>query len=74
MGASPIRRTISSVDDIIHSHLLHRSLAKLLIVASGNIGNKMMARLPVSLLSERIKRVDSHLLRILNQKALTVCC
>ena len=61
-----------SVDDIIHSHVQHRVLAKLLIVATGNIGNKMMGRLLVSLLSERIKRVDSHLLRILNQKALTM--
>ena len=63
-----------SLDDIMHSHLLHRSLTRLQIVATGNIGNKMIGRLPFSVLPEWIKTVDSHRLKILHQTALNGVC
>ena len=67
------QRVVFSKDaDFVRSHLLRGTPARLLIVATGNIGNQDLAALLLRVLPELIRLFESHVLIELSQKALVV--
>jgi predicted nuclease of predicted toxin-antitoxin system len=66
-------RVVFSKDaDFVRSHLLHGTPAKLLIVATGNIGNHDLTALLLRVLPELNRLFETHVLIELNRKALVV--
>jgi predicted nuclease of predicted toxin-antitoxin system len=66
-------RVVFSKDaDFIRSHLLRGTPAKLLIVATGNIGNQDLTALLLRVLPELNRLFEAHVLIELNRKALLV--
>lgn len=66
-------RVVFSKDaDFVRSHLLLGTPLKLLIVATGNIGNQELAALLIGVLPELIRLFESHALIQLSRKALIV--
>jgi predicted nuclease of predicted toxin-antitoxin system len=67
------RRVVFSKDaDFLSSHFLHGTPAKLLIVATGNIGNQDLTALPLRVLPKLNRLFETHVLIELNRKALVV--
>jgi len=67
------QRVVFSKDaDFVRSHLLRGTPARLLIVATGNIGNRDLAALLLRVLPELIRLFESHVLIELSRKALVV--
>lgn len=67
------QRAVFSKDaDFVRSHLLSGTPARLLVVATGNIGNQDLADLVLHGLPELIRLFDNHVLIELNRKALVV--
>jgi predicted nuclease of predicted toxin-antitoxin system len=66
-------RVVFSKDaDFIRSHLLNGTPARLLIVATGNIGNQDLTALLLRVLPELNRLFETHVLIELNRKALVV--
>jgi predicted nuclease of predicted toxin-antitoxin system len=67
------QRVVFSKDaDFVRSHLLRGTPARLLIVATGNIGNQDLTDLLLHVLPELIRLFDIHVLMELSRKALVV--
>jgi len=66
-------RVVFSKDtDFVRSHLLHGTPARLLIVATGNIGNQDLTALLLRVLPELNRLFADHVLIELNRKTLVV--
>jgi predicted nuclease of predicted toxin-antitoxin system len=67
------RRVVFSKDaDFVRSHLLSGTPARLLVVATGNIGNPDLTALLLRALPELTHLFESHVLIELSRKALVV--
>ncbi|MCS5694455.1 DUF5615 family PIN-like protein [Cyanobium sp. FGCU-6] len=67
------QRVVFSKDaDFVRSHLLRGTPARLLVVATGNIGNPDLTALLLRTLPELIHLFESHVLIELSRKALVV--
>ena len=67
------QRVLFSKDaDFVRSHLLRGTPARLLIVATGNIGNLDLTALLLRALPELIRLFESHVLIELSRKALVI--
>jgi predicted nuclease of predicted toxin-antitoxin system len=66
-------RVVFSKDaDFVRSHLLRGTPARLLIVATGNIGNQELTALLLRVLPELNRQFETHVLIELSRKALVV--
>jgi predicted nuclease of predicted toxin-antitoxin system len=66
-------RIVFSKDaDFVRSHLLHGTPARLLIVATGNIGDQNLTTLMLRVPPELNRLFETHVLIELNRKALVV--
>ena len=66
------RVVFSKHADFVRSHLLRGTPARLLIVATGNIGNQELTALLLRVLPELNRQFETHVLIELSRKALVV--